>query len=107
MNRGQTHLEHDRSLRNSIEFRAICSRVDRVHAHRERNGIDLSLAYPVELPEEGEAGDGEVGEGEVVDLLRGVAVGELGRHQLQERRVARTREPGRLLLVPHLRRSSP
>jgi hypothetical protein len=59
------------------------------------------LVNPVELPKEREAADGEVAEGEVVDLLRGVVVGELGGHGIEERHVVRARKSP----LPHLRRS--
>jgi hypothetical protein len=89
----QANPEHDKPPAEF--FKRIDKRQRRVAA--ERAG-----SYPVELPKKGEAADGEVGEGEVVDLLGGVFAGELRCHGLEERHVVQALE----IALPHLRRSA-
>lgn len=87
----QANPEHDKPPAEFFE------QIDKRRVAAERAG-----SYPVELPKKGEAADGEVGEGEVVDLLGGVFVGELRGHGLEERHVVQALE----IALPHLRRSA-
>lgn len=59
-------------------------------------------SYPVKLLKKGEAVNGKVGEGQVVDLLQRVFAGELRGYGVEECHVVQTLK----IPLPHLRRSA-
>ena len=71
--------------------------IDKTHVAAEQVG-----SYPVELPKKGEAANGKVGEGEVVDLLQCVFAGKLRGYGVEEHHVVQTLK----IPLPHLRLSA-